>query len=78
MSVTTVETRPIEGQKPGTSGLRKKTRQFMEPGYLENFVQAMLDVADITGKTIVLAFRFVSDGCCTRAAGWFIDDIRFR
>ena len=54
MSVTTVETRPIEGQKPGTSGLRKKTRQFMEPGYLENFVQATLDVADVTGKTIVL------------------------
>lgn len=39
-----VPTTPIPGQKPGTSGLRKKTREFMKPGYLENFVQAILEV----------------------------------
>jgi len=31
MTVTTVPTSPIEGQKPGTSGVRKKTAVFMQP-----------------------------------------------
>ncbi len=55
MRVETVETSPIEGQKPGTSGLRKKTRVFREPGYLENFVQSVFDATGgASGKTLVL------------------------
>jgi phosphoglucomutase len=46
MTLQTIETSPITGQKPGTSGLRKKTRVFMEAGYLENFVQSVFDAID--------------------------------
>jgi len=55
MQITTVPTRPIDGQKPGTSGLRKKTRVFMGPHYLENYVQAIFDgIGGVAGKTVVL------------------------
>jgi phosphoglucomutase len=59
MSVRTVPTNPIAGQKPGTSGLRKKTHVFMTPHYLENFVQSIFDVVGArsetgAGKTFVL------------------------
>jgi phosphoglucomutase len=54
MSIEVVSTTPIAGQKPGTSGLRKKTPVFMGPHYLENFVQAIFDVVGAKGKTFVL------------------------
>jgi phosphoglucomutase len=41
--VTTLATQPIEGQKPGTSGLRKKTKEFENGFYLHNFVQSTFD-----------------------------------
>ncbi|MEM8787650.1 MAG: alpha-D-glucose phosphate-specific phosphoglucomutase [Pseudomonadota bacterium] len=55
MSIATHATQPIDGQKPGTSGLRKKTAVFMAPHYLENFVQSIFDgIGAAAGKTFVL------------------------
>ena len=55
MKIETIKTTPIDGQMPGTSGLRKKTRVFMEPRYLENFIQATFDaIGGGTGKTFIV------------------------
>lgn len=55
MSIRTVATEPLTGQKPGTSGLRKKTRVFMQPGYLENYVQSIFDgIGGVAGKRLVV------------------------
>lgn len=39
IDVITVNTKPIDGQRPGTSGLRKKTAEASEGNYLPNFIQ---------------------------------------
>ncbi|MGR3514366.1 MAG: alpha-D-glucose phosphate-specific phosphoglucomutase [Paracoccaceae bacterium] len=55
MPMQTVRTAPIEGQKPGTSGLRKKTAVFKRPGFLENYVQAIFDgIGGVQGQTLVV------------------------
>ncbi|MDZ4134359.1 MAG: alpha-D-glucose phosphate-specific phosphoglucomutase, partial [Paracoccaceae bacterium] len=55
MTIKTVSVTPFEGQRPGTSGLRKKTRVFMQPHYLECFVQAIFDaIGGAAGKTFVV------------------------
>ena len=47
-----VSTAPISGQKPGTSGLRKKTKVFMGENYLNNFVQAAFDAIKEAGTDV--------------------------
>lgn len=65
MAIHTLSTQVFAGQRPGTSGLRKKVTVFMQPMYLENFVQALFDVLNgvtadgqagtaLQGQTLVL------------------------
>nr|XP_033324988.1 phosphoglucomutase [Megalopta genalis]XP_033324989.1 phosphoglucomutase [Megalopta genalis]XP_033324990.1 phosphoglucomutase [Megalopta genalis] len=51
-----IETRVYEGQKPGTSGLRKAVKVFMQEHYTENFVQAILEALgnQLIGSTLVV------------------------
>ena len=44
--IKSFSSQPFAGQKPGTSGLRKKVREFAQPGYSENFIQAIFDTVE--------------------------------
>ena len=65
-SIELISTTPYKDQKPGTSGLRKKTKVFMnEPHYTENFIQAMMECIPEgpSGATLVVGGdgRFYND-----------------
>lgn len=66
-TIAEVETAPIAGMKPGTSGLRKKVEvwqgtddEIKEKYYVENFIQSLLDTATENNggkvpKTLIVA-----------------------
>ncbi len=69
MNILRIPVTPFAGQRPGTSGLRKKVAVFREPGYVEAFVQSLFDALPeavgqgIAGQTLVLGGdgRFFND-----------------
>ena len=69
MHILRVPVTPFAGQRPGTSGLRKKVAMFREPGYVEAFVQSLFDAlpeavgGGVAGQTLVLGGdgRFFND-----------------
>src|SRR6185369_16372371 len=52
--IKTIASQAFQDQRLGTSGLRKKVKHFQQPHYLANFTQAIFDVIEAKGQTLVI------------------------
>ena len=52
--IKSFSSQPFAGQKPGTSGLRKKVHEFAQPGYSENFIQAIFDTVERPDASLIV------------------------
>jgi phosphoglucomutase len=59
VSMITIQTSPIAGQKSGTSGLLRKTSDWMDPQFLENYTQCINNAIQGADDKI---FIIVGDG----------------
>lgn len=62
--VKIVQTKPIAGQKPGTSGLRKRAVEYQAPHFVENYIQSIFDSLEgFVGEALVIGGdgRFYND-----------------
>ncbi|ODT76501.1 MAG: alpha-D-glucose phosphate-specific phosphoglucomutase [Pelagibacterium sp. SCN 64-44] len=70
MTIQTIKTTPYSDQKPGTSGLRKRVSVYMQPNYVENYIQAIFDSLEgVAGQTLVIGGdgRFYNDVAIQKA-----------
>jgi len=73
--VSTINSSPIEGQKPGTSGLRKKTKVFAETkNYLENFVASTLSAVNDGEGTDAVDFATTGGALLIGGDGRYFND----
>lgn len=74
VKVATVKVTPFSDMKPGTSGLRRSTKTFMEQNYTEAFVECVLDAGlgdKLKGSTLVVGGdgRYYNDKALQKIIG---------
>ncbi len=62
MQIRSINTTSYEGQKPGTSGLRKRVKVFQQENYTQNFIQATLDAMPSPGEEAIQIIIRVAAG----------------
>ncbi|MCC6933248.1 MAG: alpha-D-glucose phosphate-specific phosphoglucomutase [Deltaproteobacteria bacterium] len=62
MEIETIKFSPFKDQRPGTSGLRKKTKYFMQEHYLESFIQAAINAVRLFNQGDYLQAPLVIGG----------------